>query len=109
MIHDSMLASRGSLSAGNDRRYADRIPFPCDIVLQWHHDFATPVRYRVIDVSDGGMRIASNLPLVEGMTGMAMRILPEGRAIDRSVMVAWCKSGRKGEADEPCEVGLCFF
>ena len=49
-----------------------------EAVLRWSHDFSTPIRYTVVDRSEGGLRIVSHLPLNEGMTGLITRYLPEG-------------------------------
>src|SRR6185503_11773707 len=47
----------------DDRRHADRVPFPAEMVLLWNHDASLRHRYQVIDASDSGYRIATALPL----------------------------------------------
>lgn len=107
MLNDSLLPSNRTGVTCDDRRGGGRVPFPSDVVIQWHHDFSTAVRYRVMDVSDGGMRISSGFPMAQGMTGMALKLLPEGSAIDRSIMVAWCRVCETEHSRY--EVGLRFF
>ncbi|MHC4991061.1 MAG: PilZ domain-containing protein, partial [Planctomycetota bacterium] len=84
MLHDS-IQSRMTGASNDDRRRHDRVPFPSEITLVWHHDLAHPLRYRIIDASDGGLRILSSTPLLEGMTGTVLRLLPEGQSIGRAV------------------------
>ena len=107
MIHDRVM-SQGSPSAksATNRRESDRLPFPAEMVLVWNYDLETVVRYHVIDAGDGGYRIRSSLPLLEGTTGMVLRLLPgRGQQLDQPVMVAWSKSS----ADGAFEIGLkCF-
>lgn len=110
MINDSVLfPSRKAATGCEDRRAGDRVPFPSEVVLIWHHDTAQSIRYRVLDISDnsqgGGMRIRSSMPLLEGTTGMALRLLPQGVQLDRPVMVRWSRQIDEGGYD----VGLRFF
>lgn len=88
------------------RRSGDRLPYPAELILIWNHDPATRIRYRVLDAGDGGCRIHTSLPLIEGMTGMALKLLPEGNAINRPIMVVW--NGRSQD-DDGHEAGLRFF
>lgn len=104
MLYDPALSSQ-SLAAC--RRSGDRLPYPAELVLIWNHDPGTRIRYRVIDASDGGCRIHSSLPLIEGMTGMALKLLPEGAAVNRPVMVVW--NGPSRDDDDGHEAGLRFF
>jgi hypothetical protein len=80
-----------------ERRRGDRLPYPAEIVLVWHHDLDHPGRYQVLNAGDGGFRISTMAPMTEGMTGMAMMLLPEGKSINRSVMVAWTRPTETGE------------
>ena len=117
MLHDAVMLRAGgqelpkSGSAANqpesERRDSDRLPFPAEMVLVWNHDLQTPMRYRVLDAGDGGYRIRSSLNLLEGTTGMVLRLLPSrGQQLDQPVMVAWTKAAQ-GEAG--FDVGLrCF-
>lgn len=74
--------------------------------MQWHHDPHAKVRYRVIDFSEGGFRLHSSLPLLTGMTGVALQLLPEFRTLSQPIMVAW---SRASEAGIGFEVGLSFI
>lgn len=110
MLNDSMLFQSNAATACDDRRRGDRVPFPSELVLLWHHDPGTTIRYRVLDVSDGpqggGMRIRSSFALTEGTTGTALRLLPNGEHVDRSIMVCW---SRPAEEEGWHDVGLRFF
>ncbi len=103
MLHDAVF-SRADASA--EPRRHPRVPLPAELVLVWHHDLQTPIRYRVIDASDGGVRIRTTVPVVEGMTGTALKLLPQNRVINRPVMVVWVASS----PDSPeHEAGLRYF
>ena len=88
MIHDPSISSAFSTSNQN-RRNTQRKGSSLEAVLRWSHDYDTPVRYIVVDRSEGGMRIISQFPLTEGMTGVVTRYLPEGEAVHHPMMVAW--------------------
>ncbi|TVQ51896.1 MAG: hypothetical protein EA377_11365 [Phycisphaerales bacterium] len=107
MLHDSIMTSRLAGTLADDRRTGDRVPYPAELLIAWMHDLRTPVRYRVIDAGDGGFRIRTRTPVIEGMTGVALKLLPEGQAIDQSVMVAWTKA--TDEQDGEYEIGLRYF
>jgi hypothetical protein len=96
-----------SATSTDDRRVSDRLPFPAEMLLVWNHSLQLPIRYRVIDAGDGGYRIASSLPLMEGTTGMVLRLLPSrGKPMDQPVMVAWVRDAEDGDG---YEIGLrCF-
>lgn len=96
MMHEDVMLSQADLVAGHDLRRTPRVPCPAEITLVWHHNPATVVRYRVLDVSDGGLRLRSAVPLHEGTTGMVMRMLPEGTPIEKPVMVVWSKPETDG-------------
>lgn len=107
MIHDAMLSSRVQPGlAHDDRRDSQRAPLPMEVTLLWHHDPGQVLRFHAIDVSDGGLRLRSTLPLVEGMTGMVLNLLPRGEPINRSVLVVWARAARSGGGHE---AGLRFF
>ncbi len=91
MLHDRMLSHRTGPLTDEDRRQMARVPFPAELVLIWHHDVNTRIRYRVKDVSDGGFRIRSTTPLFKGTTGTALSLLPEGQTLDVAIMVVWCR------------------
>ena len=104
VLHDRSIPFAKSAPPG-DRRVSDRVPFPAEITMVWNHDTATVVRYTTLDASDGGYRIHSTLPMIEGATGVALRLLPEGRPLDSPVMVAWCAPAEGGGY----EIGLRAF
>ena len=117
MLHDGIMSRtsrrgkpRTDRPALADRRESDRIPFPAEMVLVWNHDLHTPMRYRVMDAGDGGYRIRTSTPPVEGMTGMVIRMLPgprNGERLDQPVMVAWMHPAE--DADGEYDAGLrCF-
>ncbi|MCA9297193.1 MAG: hypothetical protein KC983_11765 [Phycisphaerales bacterium] len=89
MMHDGVLERMATVDSDTDRRCEDRMPCPTELTIVWHHDLDAPGRYRLMNVSDRGLAIQSSLPMVTGMTGMALRLLPEGTPIDRPVMVRW--------------------
>ncbi len=109
MLHDQVFsqATGESAVALPDRRKGCRVPFPAELLLIWHHDLRNAIRYRIIDASDGGFRIESAVPLLDGMTGMALKMLPGGEPIDQTVCVAWARP----IADVPGrhEVGLRYL
>ena len=124
MLHDTIMSramTRGRQTPGpdqavggcDDRRAADRVPFPGEMILLWHHDPALRHRHRVLDAGDGGYRIATSLPLLEGTTGMVLRLLPSDSASDKPqpVMVAWCckMAGAAEDGGGGYEVGLRVF
>lgn len=106
MLHDGMLTSAAGTQCEAERRRSDRLPFPGEVVILWHHDLETMIRYRIVDAGDGGFRIVTATPILEGMTGMAVKLLPGGQQLDRPIMVGWL-----GEPDErgEREVGLRYF
>jgi len=91
----------------DDRRISDRVPFPAELLLVWNHSLQLPMRYQVMDAGDGGYRIATCLPLLEGTTGMVLRLLPSrGKPLDQPVMVAWTRERTEGPG---YETGLRTF
>jgi hypothetical protein len=107
MLHDAVMSRTSAGRAGTDRRESDRLPFPAEMIVVWNHDLDTTLRYQVIDAGDGGYRIRTSLPMLEGTTGMVLRMLPgRGRSLDQPVMVAW---SRKADEAAGFDVGLrCF-
>ena len=96
MMHEDILLSQADLAAGHDLRRTPRVPCPAEVTVIWHHDPSTVVRYRVLDVSDGGWRLRSSVPLLEGTTGMVLRMLPQGTAIEKPVIVVWSRTAKEG-------------
>ncbi len=116
MLHDAML-TRGRTAGddGPDRRTSLRARCAAEVVIAWPapagespwmEEPAMTCRYVASDVSDGGLRIRSALPLLEGTVGRALKLLPTGRDIDRAVMVAWC---RRNDTAGRYEIGLRYF
>ena len=103
MIYDSHIQSD---TTNQNRRNRDRATYCGEAVLRWSHDFDTPIRYQVVDRSDGGMRIVSQFPLSEGMTGVITRYLPEGESVHQPMMVAWSSSEPD---DDGYHCGIWFF
>lgn len=112
MLHDAVMSRFSSLQPHGqsiDRRDSDRLPFPAEMVLVWNHDLSTPIRFRVIDAGDGGYRVHSAFPILEGTTGMVLRLLPgRGQPLDQPVMVAWSRQAPDSN-NNGYELGLrCF-
>jgi hypothetical protein len=109
MLHDQVMSRSGKEPAAAlaERRRSDRIPFPAEIVLEWNHNLGAAVRYQVLDAGDGGYRIHSSVPMLDGTTGMVIRLLPgRGEPLGQPVMVAWC---RTSETEGGYEIGVrCF-
>ena len=62
-----------------------------EVLVAWSHAPKTPIRYRALDVSAGGMRIRSMLPIREGMIGAVLSTVPRSSTPNRSFQVMWCK------------------
>lgn len=105
MIHDPSITSETS-SINQNRRDRTRTEYQGEAVLRWSHDFDTPIRYQVVDRSEGGMRIISQFPLSEGMTGVITRYLPEGTPVHQPMMVAWSNTTPD---DNGYHCGIWFF
>ncbi|MHC4910417.1 MAG: PilZ domain-containing protein [Planctomycetota bacterium] len=104
MLYDRFIPFQKAAPPG-ERRVSDRVPFPAEITLVWNHDPSTVVRYATLDASDGGYRIQTSVPVLPGTTGVALRLLPEGRPLNCAIMVAWSAPSEDGGY----EVGLrCF-
>ena len=102
--NDSPDSARGTSDL--NRRESIRNAVSVEVVMAWHFNPDQPVRYRSVDLSETGMRLRSSTPLLEGMTGTLRSILPEGRRLDRSVMVVWSRPAGIGSG---YEAGLRFF
>lgn len=75
-----------------------RAPMSGEVLIAWSHAKDSPLRYRLLDISEGGMRIHSLLPLHEGMTGIALSLLPSATSLNRDFQIMWCR--RSGTAYE---------
>ncbi len=105
MLHDSLIPSQDDLETTDDRRRSPRASLIAELVVRWHHDPDTPIRYRVLDVGEGGVRILSGIPLLRGMSGTAVKLLPDGESINRPCSVSWARPPALGG---PFEIGLDF-
>ncbi len=103
MLHDPLLSGPDRQSPSGERRRSARTAVQAELVVRWHHDPDTPVRFPVLDIGDGGARILSATPLGKGMSGTAVKLLPTGETIHRMCTVAW---SRQTEAGGPFEIGL---
>ncbi|MCH7798738.1 MAG: PilZ domain-containing protein [Planctomycetes bacterium] len=105
MLHDSLIPQDHGHETTDDRRQSPRTAQRAELVVRWHHAPDTPVRYRVLDVGDGGVRILSALPLLRGLSGTAITLLPKGEPINRPCSVSWA---RPPAMRGPFEIGLNF-
>ncbi len=105
MLHDSLTPTHDDRETTDDRRSSHRASLSAELVVRWHHDPNTPIRYRVLDVGDGGVRILSGIPLLRGLSGLAVKLLPEGKSINRPCSVSWARPPAIGG---PFEIGLDF-
>ena len=105
MLNDSLIPQEDDRETTDDRRRSPRAQTRAELVVRWHHDPDTPIRYPVLDVGDGGVRILSGLPLLRGMSGTAVKMLPDGESINRPCSVSWARPPAVGG---PFEIGLNF-
>jgi hypothetical protein len=106
MLHDAMISGERSASIASERRESYRANCTVEVTIAWQDHPSVPCRYAAGDLSDGGLRIRSALPMLEGTVGRALRMLPTGREIDRPVMVIW--SQRDDETGR-YDIGLRYF
>ncbi len=107
MLHDALMGQPGRETTPDDRREAQRQSDPAtELVIVWHHDMETAIRYPLVDRTDEGVRILTATPLVKGMTGTAMHLLPKGATINRPCTVRW---SRPREESRGFEAGLRFL
>ena len=109
MLNDTMIGKKdkdGGASGTDDRRESARTEVQAEVVVSWHFQPDQSVRYRSLDLSETGMRIHSSTPLLEGMTGVLVSVLPEGLRLDRACMVVWSRHAAGGDGHE---AGLRFF
>jgi len=93
-----------------ERRVPSRAAHGGHLVLLWHHDPSRMCAYETIDTSESGARVRASCPLLEGMTGVAVCLNPGELAIDRTVMVVWCRGIRDGDGRlMHHEAGLRYF
>ncbi len=105
MLHDSLSSGMSRPPGTGERRHGVRAPVEAEVVIRWQHDLRTAVRYPVADLGEGGLRIYSAMPLLRDMLGIAVRLLPAGKPVNRPCAVSWCRPSAPGG---PWEVGLRF-
>ena len=106
MLHDALIGSDHPRSA-DERRSALRLTSEAsELVVLWHHDMETAIRYPLVDLNDHGVRILTAAPLAEGMTGTAVNLLPTGKPINRPCTVRW---SRPRDESRAYEAGLRFL
>ncbi|MDZ4830289.1 MAG: PilZ domain-containing protein [Phycisphaerae bacterium] len=84
-------ADPGTGPRGGLARESTREVVAYEVLVAWSHVAKTPVRYRALDVSAGGMRIRSMLPIREGLRGTVLSTLPHGVTANRPFKILWCK------------------
>ena len=105
MLNDALIPGHHRHDPSQDRRHTARLAVRAELLVLWHHDPETAVRYPLIDIGDGGVRILSSIPLLKGMSGTAVKLLPRGETINRPCHVSWA---RPPVQDGPFEIGLAF-
>ncbi|MHC4414830.1 MAG: PilZ domain-containing protein [Planctomycetota bacterium] len=101
MLHDALTSGSGKPRSPNDRRRSARPPaLAAELVVLWHHDMETAIRYPLVDLTGDGVRILTAAPLVEGMTGTAVHLLPKGNRINRPCTVCWVRPRARSRAYE---------
>lgn len=100
MIHDSLMHRNTETDRKGERRASSRTPSQAEVTIRWHHDLDSTLRYELLDVSEGGICIRSGFPVLEGMMGTVLNLLPRGKVINQSAMVAWIRPVSQGSAYE---------
>lgn len=94
------------VGADGDRRRKPRAQAPVrEVVLAWDHNLAQRVRFRLVDLSDEGLRIASMLPILSDLSGIAIGVLSEQAQVNRPFVVAWSS---ESPVDGEYHAGLRF-
>ncbi len=96
MIHESKMHQNTESELHEERRSSIRTTGAAEVTIRWHHDVDTTMRYELLDVGEGGICIRSGLPVLEGMMGTVLNLLPRGKVIDRAAMVAWIRRNPEG-------------
>ena len=60
MLHDGTQARVSGQPMLAERRQSQREVFPAELVVKWHHEPELPIRYEVINSSEGGFCIRSS-------------------------------------------------
>ncbi len=104
MLYDRHLKSLAA-ARNHDRRTDVRECQAAEVVISWICPALSTVRYEMLDRSTNGLRIRSSSPLVTGMLGKAVRILPQGHCLNQTVSIVWTKVAADGTY---IEAGLHF-
>jgi hypothetical protein len=104
MLNDPTI--QGKRAGVTDRRNRTRRDLSTEIVVRWHGDPTTPIRYRTADCSATGLRFESSIPILEGMTGSLHAMVPSDDLVDSNIMVAWSRPRRDGHG---YDVGARYF
>lgn len=106
MFHERTFSRTTSDQAAADRRSEPREPAQGEVMLRWHLEPPTTMRYELIEISNSGARIRSGMSIPSGAIGTVLKQLPEGTPVNRPAMVQWV-----GEPDDDGrrEIGLWFF
>jgi len=76
-----------------ERRGGCRTPLACPVAIRWHHLPEGDHMYEGLDLSENGLRVRSEGPLSEGLTGRANFVVGT-IAFDRPCIVSWCRAFR---------------
>lgn len=88
MLRTAINRSAANAATG-ERRDVARVPCSKEIILSWNHNLGQRIRFRLVDQSEDGLRIAGTLPILSGLTGVAISILPDGVDVNRVFSVNW--------------------
>jgi hypothetical protein len=105
MMHADLPTPRLLNAESSERRALERSSAGGEVLLAWNHDLSARVRLGVIDLTEDGMRVRASLPILDGMTGIVIRLLPSGADLHRVFRVKWVREHEQGGF----EAGLRFL
>jgi len=105
MMHADLPTPRLLNAESSERRALERSSASGEVLLAWNHDLTARVRLGVIDLTEDGMRVRASLPILDGMTGIVIRLLPSGADLHRVFRVKWVREHEQGGF----EAGLRFL
>ncbi len=91
VLNDAVIRTGEAAGTAGERRAVPRRQASSEVVVRWHFDPGSAVRYRVLDMTDDGLRLLTAAPLVAGMSGTAVSLLPRGSRIGRVCLVRWVR------------------